>query len=250
MCKAQAIEQTALDKGLKILKQQVALDDALPNNTNPSGLKIQIRKIVETFTPQGHRIRYRFNVPSAPENEKYSLAIMMIGSGVQVVREEAYVNATGLLMEQKPRHDQEDKETLDEEDEVEVEVQAARGEPIRFVLVSADHKLIIPGTVVPYPIESKGEKCRLEARLGLPQAEAVLVYAEGLSPKAEVPFLSVSEGESHSGKFKVQPDGRARTIQLPDVNGKASGVLKVTVDIEGCSAQVEIPWGKGSYHPL
>jgi hypothetical protein len=245
-----AQSQSALDEGLKVVRQQVALDDALPSKSNPAGLKIHFSRISESFVPPSHRIRYRFNVPSAIESEKYSLAIMMIGSGIQVVRDEVYVNARGLVMEQKPRPDQEDKDSLDEEDEVEVEIQAARGEPVRFILISADHKLVIPGTVVPYPIESKNVTCRLEARLGLRDAEGVLVYAEGLPPNTEVPFLSVSEGESHPGKFAVQSDGRARTIQLPYVAGKTSGILKVSVDTKECSASVEIPWGKGSYHPL
>jgi hypothetical protein len=167
-----------------------------------------------------------------------------------VIADEVYVNAKGLLMVHKPRPEQEDKDIVEDADEIDLATSAARGEPVRFVLASADGAVLIPGTVVLYPIESKDGTCKLEVRLGLPDGEAVLIYADGLPPKSEVPIQLASAGEAEAGKFSVNASGHAATIDLPYVDGKDSGTLKVTLATKGCSTSVEIPWGKGSYHPL
>jgi hypothetical protein len=153
-------------------------------------------------------------------------------------------------MDHKPRPDQENKDSVEEEDEIDLALQAARGEPIRVVLATADGKLMVPGTVVPFPIVGKDKNCRLEIRLATPDAEAILVYADGLPPNTEVPFQSNSAGEQGQASFSVNAHGHAATADMPYVEGKASGVVKETLATKECSVSVEIPWGKGSYKPL
>jgi hypothetical protein len=103
---------------------------------------------------------------------------------------------------------------------------------------------------VPNPIEKKDGNCRLEARLAIPEAEGVIIYADGLEPGTDVPFQAVSEGESHPGSFHTNAHGHAATVNLPYVKGKSYGVLKVSVAAKGCTVSIEIPWGKGTYKPL
>jgi hypothetical protein len=234
-------------KILKIFEQQMFIDAAQPDEKNPAGLRIQLVKIDDAPTAQGTQVRYRVRIPGAPEGLKYQLVMMSIHGGTQVVRDAAYVNARGLLMEAKPKPSQENSEELNEEDEVEVAFISARGEPVRFSLISADRKHMFPGTIVPHTIESADGDCRIEARLGLPHAEGVLVYADGLPPNTAVPYQSDSETESHPGKFTVDDKGHARAILLPAVKGLNAGVLKVTISTNDCNVSVEIPWGKGSY---
>jgi hypothetical protein len=226
------------------------MDDALPDEKNPSGLHFKFSKIDEATLPQGHFLRYRAYVFGAPESKKFALAVWKIGSDLQMLPGDVYVNAKGLLMVHKPRPDQENKDSVESEDELDLAVQAARGEPVRFVLASTDEKLLVPGTLVPFPIESKTGNCRLEIRLALPDAEAVLVYADGLPPNTEVPLEAVSADEPETSKFSVNAQGHAATIDMPFVEGKESGTLKVSVSTKGCSTSVEVPWGKGTYHPL
>jgi hypothetical protein len=160
------------------------------------------------------------------------------------------VNAKGLLMVHKPRPEQENKDSVEEADELDLAVQAARGEPIRFVLAAADGKFMVPGTIVPFPIEGKDGNCRLEIRLATPDAEAVLIYADGLPPNTDVPFQSNSAGESEQAKFSANGNGHAATADLPYVDGKGSGILKTVLNTKQCSVSVGIPWGKGTYKPL
>jgi hypothetical protein len=249
-CRGQADDQAGFKKALKIIELQTVIDHPVLNEKNPSGLQIQFEKIDETPTEQGEQVRYRIRIPGAPENSKYQLAMMSIHGGRETIRDQAYVNAKGLLMESKPRRDQENKEELDEESEVEVAFVTAHGEPVRFWLISADQKKWYPGTVVPHPIESVDGECRLEARLGFPNAEAVLIYADGLPPNTEVPYQSTSESEAHTSKLTVDAKGHAQTVIFPNVKGQESGVLKVWIENKECTTSVEAPWGKGSYKRL
>ncbi|WP_263354007.1 hypothetical protein [Acidicapsa acidisoli] len=249
---AQSAARSLPPEELTMLNLQVGWDDAVPSAQNPSGLRMSFTLIdTDAFVSYNlvhHVARYRAFAPGAPADQVYSLSSWKIGSEVQTIYDQVYVNAKGLLMLHKPRPDQQDKDAVDSQDEIELSLEAARGEPVRYVLTTADGKLLVPGTVVPYPIESKDGNCRLEARLGMPDAEAVLIYVDGLAPKADVPFQEISEGESHASIFHTNPRGHAAAVDLPFVVSKAAGILKVSVATKGCTATVEIPWGKDSYH--
>jgi hypothetical protein len=161
-----------------------------------------------------------------------------------------FTNAKGLVMWHPPVGDQEKADLLDRTDEIEVDLKAARGEPIRYVLASPDGRLFFPGTVVPFPVESKDGKCRMEARLGLPEGEAVVVFVDGLAPNAVVPLKTSSEGENHAPMLAADAQGHAAAIVAPEVAGKNAGVVKISVTAPGCSVSVDVPWGAGSYQPL
>jgi hypothetical protein len=230
-----------------LFQQQAAFDDHLPNERNPAGLAMEFAKIGELNVERGRFAIYRAYVRGAAENQKYVMAQWKIGSDPQVLPGDVYVNAKGLLMKEKPSPEQEDKEMVDSDIEVELDLQAARAEPIRYLLYTADGKFSVPGTVVPYPIESRDRGCKLEVRLALPNADAVLIYADGLPTKKEAPLELVSAGQSTSEKLAVDGRGHAETVDLPFVTGKDSGTLKASIATKACATSVEIPWGKGSY---
>jgi hypothetical protein len=171
-----------------------------------------------------------------------------IGSDMDIVYNKVFVNTKGLLMTHAPRPDQMNRSVVPMGDEIDVTIQAARGEPVRFVLATEDGKLVVPGTVVPYPIVATDGDCRLEGRLALPDAQAVLIYADGLPPGTDVPLESISEGVSSPTNLHADTRGHAATVDLPFSEGKAKGVLKVALKTEGCSLKIDIPWGEGSYH--
>jgi hypothetical protein len=251
---AQAPQAALAPDAVKMLNAQVGWDDALPGEHNPTGLRMQFAKIGSEAFLQGktvgHFVRYRILVPGAPQEQTYALAQWKIGGQPQIAYKQVFVNAKGLVMMHQPRPEQQDKDAVEPEDELDVSLQTAAGEPVRYALTSADGKLIVPGTVVPNPIEKKSGNCSLEARLALPDAEGVLLYADGLEPNADIPFQAVSEGEAHPGSFHSNAHGHAATVDLPYVKGKTAGVLKVTIAAKSCSVAIEVPWGKGSYKPL
>lgn len=232
------------------IERQIGWDDNLPSDVNPSGLRFEFSKIGDLTLPQGHVINYRTYVHGAAENRKYYLGIWKVGTEIQILPTDVYVNAKGLLMDHKPRPDQENKDAVEEEDELDLGIQAARGEATRVILATADGKFMVPGTVVPFPIVSQDKSCRLEIRLATLDAEAILIYADGLPPNTEVPFESNSAGDVTQNKFTSNAQGHAAAADQPYVDGKDSGVVKETLTTKGCSVSVEIPWGKGSYHPL
>jgi hypothetical protein len=240
------------EAAVKMLNKQVGWDTAEANPKNPSGLRFRFVKIDEDRfalpEAKGHSVRYRMFVSGLAEGPKYTLGIWKIGSELAMLSDEVYVNSKGLLMVHKPRPEQENSNAVGRKDEMDLSLQAAKGEPVRFVLGSADGKLVVPGTVVPFPIESDTGRCRLEARLGLPDAQAVLIYADGLPPNSAVPLNSDSEGEAMPTSLQVNGKGHASTVDLPFIDGVVQGVLKVAIRIPSCNLSVEIQWGTGTYH--
>ncbi len=241
-------QNQALNAAVKMMHQQIGLDEAKPNDKNPDGLHVQFVKVLESSDAEGHFIRYRMLVPGAPEQEEYILGLWRIGNSIRYSRDHVFTNAKGLVMSHLPRKDQANADSLDRADEIEVDIRAARGEPLRYMLATLDGKLFFPGSIVPYPIISNDGKCRLEVRLALPEAQGILVYTDGLPANSELLLLSSSEGESHTVAMKADGSGHAVSIVGPYVAGKASGTLDMMLKAPGCTLSAEVPWGHGSYH--
>lgn len=244
------VEQNFHDQAVTLMQQQIGLDADTPNERNPEGLHIQFQKIQEKQLPTGRSIQYRLLAPGVPEKEKYTLTVWRIGVDMKDTPAPVYANAKGLLMWHIPTPDQEDKDSLDKADEVEIDLKAARGEPIRYMLRSQDGRLFFPGTIVPYPVESKDANCRIEGRLGFPEGQAILVYVDGVPPGAQVPIQTATEGQTHASKVTADKRGHAVAVVSPTVAGTNVGVAKISVALPGCSVAVELPWGQGSYRPL
>jgi hypothetical protein len=232
-----------------LLQRQMSWDDNQPGKNNPNRLYFQFSEIEETISSGKRVAHYRVYVFGAPENKKYTLTVWKIGAEPRNLSNEVYVNAKGLLLMHKPRPGQEDSDFLGDE-EFHLNVQAARAEPVRYALTSSDKEILIYGTLVPFPRENTDRGCRLEVRLAVPDATAVLIYAEGLPANAEIPFQMLSAGQPETGKFSVNVEGRAVSPAFPALSGMESNSLRVTLTTTGCSATVELPWGKGSYHQL
>lgn len=231
----------------EIIQSQINWDHVVPNQKNPSGLRFKFSKIDVAPSHNGHLVRYRAYVLGASEKRKYALGIWKIGGDLQNLPVDVYVNAKGLLLAHPARPDEENSEILTDGDELDIVTQAAPGEPVRFALTTSDGKFLVPGTIVPFPLESKGASCRIELRLVEPAAQAILIYANGLPPNSEIPFETISGGEPKSSKFSVNAKGHAVTTDLPFVVGKDTGTLKVSVATKECLTSVEIPWGKDTY---
>jgi hypothetical protein len=244
------VQQNFHDQAVNLIQQQIGLDTNVPNERNPEGLGIRFQKIQENQQPTGRSFQYRLLMPGAPEKEKYTLTVWRIGADMKDTPAPVYTNAKGLLMWHLPTAEQEEKDSLDKADEVEIDLKAARGEPIRYMLRSQDGRLFFPGTIVPFPIESKDGNCRLEVRLAFPEGQAMLVYADGLPPGAQVPMHMASEGQTHDSKMKANAQGHAVSVVSPAVPGTNAGVAKISVALPGCSVAVDVPWGDGSYRPL
>lgn len=236
-------------KVLQMLKTQVLWDNGLDH---PEGPRLRFVKVDEVTRPEGNFIRYRIYASGVPEGTPYTLAAWTIGKDLDdlnVLSEGVYVNRKGLLLTRKPNPDEEDSDTVTAKDaEYDLGLQAADGEPLRFVLRSADNKVLVPGTLVPFPIESTDKGCKLSALLATPDAEAILVEADGFTPNSQILLQSESAGEQHQSQKPVDVGGHVQFVDLPYVAGKEAGMLNATISTKYCTVFISVPWGKGTYH--
>lgn len=234
-------------KLVEMLNTQVSWDAGF---SNPSGPRLRFVKFDEFTRSDGHFTRYRIYADGVRAGTPYILALLKIGvfpENVQILSSNVFVNSRGLLLTTKSTRDDEDSETAPEGVEYDVGIQAANGEPLRFLLRSKDDKVFIPGTLVPFPIESADNGCKLEARLAVPEGQAILIYGGGFSPNSEVLVQSDSAGEIKESKHNVDANGHVQFVELPSVLGKDSGILKDSISTKECTVSISIPWGKGTY---
>jgi len=235
-------------KTLQMLNAQVVWDSGF---NRPNGPRLQFAQFAELATPDGHLARYRIYAPGAPEDTPYILAAWKIGASLddlEVLSSAVYVNRKGLLLNRQPAAAEQDSETLADDVEFELSAQAADGEPLRLVLRSPDNKIMIPGTLVPFPIESADKSCKLTALLATSEGQAILLYGDGFPPNAQVVEDNDSSGELKHSTKPADANGHVQFVALPYVIGKTAGVLKDTLSTKDCSVTVSIPWGAGSYH--
>lgn len=233
---------------LQMLKTQVFWDNGFDH---PTSSRLRFVKVDEVTQPGGHYIRYRIYASGVPEGTPYTLAAWTIGkdlNDLNVLSEGVYVNRKGLLLTRKPNPDEEDKDTVAPDAEYDLGLQAADGEPLRFVLRSADSKVLVPGTLIPFPIESVDKGCKLSALLAMPDAEAVLIEADGFTPNSQILLQSESAGEQHQSQKPVDAGGHVQFVDLPYAAGKEAGMLNATISTKYCTVFISVPWGKGTYH--
>jgi hypothetical protein len=234
---------------VQMLQTQIVWDNGL---NHPTGPRLRFVKVDELTRPEGHFIRYRIYASGAAEGTPYILAGWTIGKSItdlNVISGSVYVNRKGLLLTRKPNPDEEDRDTVGPDAEYDLGVQAADGEPLRLVLRSPDNKVLMPGTLVPFPIEAADKNCKLSALLATPDGEAILIEGEGFQPNSQVLLQSNSAGEQRQSQKPVDASGHIQFVDLPYVIGKDAGELNDTISTKECTVSVIIPWGKGTYHP-
>jgi len=218
---------------------------------HPAGPRLRFVKVDDVTRPEGHFVRYRIYADKVPEGAPYILEGWTIGkdfADLNLLSNSVYVNRKGLLLTRKPNPDEEDLDTVGPDAEYDLGVQAADGEPVRILLRSPDNKLLAPGTLVPFPIESKDKDCVLSARLATPDAEAILIEGEGFAPDTQVLVQSNSAGEQMQMRESVDGSGHLQFVELPFVAGKDVGMLNETISTTDCTVSIIIPWGTGTYH--
>jgi hypothetical protein len=243
---AQAAKRISPEDVQNLLQRQMNWDENPANGKNPYGLHFQFFKIDESGSPGESLLTYRVYVLGAPEGKKYGLTVWKIGSEPHLIPGDIYVNGKGLLMVHKPNPGQEDSDFVGD-DELHLTLQAAQGEPIRYSLASSDKQVLISGTVVPFPLEANGQGCRLEVRLALPDADAVLISADGLPANTDVPLQLISGGVADPAGFHTDARGHGVTTNIPVIDDLDGGSLRVALSSHECSTAIEVPWGKKSY---
>ena len=233
-------EQPPMDVARKLLGQQYAWDQSGALAVTRLIFKEKSRK----KTDQGTVLTYDVSAPGLPTDQHYTLVAWPLNRGIAPVRSGISLTADGKLTctgktqaDCKPEADP----------IINISVQAARGEPKRFGLISDDQKVKALGTIVPFPIIGKDAGCALEVLMGTPDGDVAMVKGSGFAPNTSVPISSDSAGEVVTGIWKVDDKGNLMSSVLPQVRGKTSGDTTILVKAPGCSPKVTFHWGKDSY---
>jgi hypothetical protein len=236
-------EQKALEVAGKLVGQQHAWDGAAATSATKLIFKEKSRKKAE----QGTVIIYELSAPDLPKDQHYTLMAWPLNRAIGPVRGGIALNAEGRLActgktpadcTTKPGDDP----TID------IALQFAKGEAKRFALISDDQKSKALATVVAFPIIGKDAGCSLEALLGTPDGEVVLITGSGFPPSTSVPMSSDSAGEVTTGFWQVNAKGELASMVLPQVRGKTSGDTTVFLKSPACAPKISFHWGKGTYH--
>jgi len=233
---------------LKLLQGMTNWDHAPAMPLNPQGLHLRFAQFDKRKTANDNAVVYRAYASGAPTGQRYSLVSWTVGEPLQSVVAEVWLNERGLLMCSKPTSEQQNADSVSEHDEINLVIQAGKGEPKRFALVSEDQKLLVPGTLVPYPIEAKDKACSVQALLASPHGEAFLLQGSGFPRQTTVNVESISAGERQTGNFQSSVTGELTATVFPFVEGKDSGVAEVHLSTPDCKLDLKLPWGKDSYH--
>jgi hypothetical protein len=233
-------DQPPMDVARKLLGQQYAWDQSGALAVTRLIFKEKSRK----KTDQGTVLTYDVSAPGLPTDQHYTLVAWPLNRGIEPVRSGISLTADGKLTctgktqaDCKPEADP----------IINIAVQAARGEPKRFGLISDDQKVKALGTIVPFPIIGKDAGCSLEVLLGTPDGDVAMVKGSGFAPNTSVPISSDSAGEVVTGTWNVDDKGNLMSSVLPQVRGKTSGDTTILVKAPGCSPKVTFHWGKASY---
>jgi hypothetical protein len=239
-------QPTPTKKLLSLLERQARWDEE-SGVLNPSGLRLRFEKIDEQGTQGGLvTTRYRVFAEGAPENKVYALESWPMDKAISPDPRDIYVNGQGLLMIHKPKPEQEASfKAVD--DEFEVTSITNNAEPIRFSLSRRDGQLKVFGTLVPHPVVSEDQGCKIEARVAQPDATAVLIILDGFPAKAKIPLVLESEGATLSDMLATNTDGHAVMAFFPYVPGKTQGTLKASAEGSNCLPSVALPWGPDSH---
>lgn len=234
-------EQQMMDVARKLLGQQYAWDQSGAIAVTRLIFKEKSRK----KTDQGTVLTYDISAPGLPTDRHYTLIAWPLNRGIEPVKSGISLTTDGKLTctgktqtDCKPESDP----------IISLAIQAAKGEPKRFGLISDDQKAKALGTVVPFPILGKDAGCSLEVLLGTPDGDVAMVIGSGFAPNTSVPISSDSAGEVVTGTWKVDDKGNLMSSVLPRVRGKTSGETTILVNAPGCSPKVSFHWGKDSYH--
>ena len=234
-------DEQQMELARKLLAQQYAWDQGATSGVTRLVFKERERK----KTDQGTVITYDVSAPGLPTDLHYTLMGWPLNRGVEPIRGGITLTADGrrTCTGKTPADCKPDADPI-----ISFSVQAARGEPKRFVLISDDKKAKSLGTIVAFPIIGKDAGCSLEVLLGTPDGQIVMVKGSGFAPNTSVPISSDSAGEVVNGVWKIDEKGNLMSSVFPQVRGKTSGETTIVVKAPGCSPKVTFRWGKDSYH--
>lgn len=233
-------DEQQMEAARKLLAQQYAWDESGARGVT----RLVFKERDSKKTDHGTVLTYDVSAPGLPTDQHYTLLMWPLNRAVEPVRSGITLTGNGRLTctGKTPADCKPESDPI-----ISLAVQAAMGEPKRFVLISDDKKAKALGTIVAFPIVGKDAGCSLEVLLGTADGEIAMVKGSGFAPNTSVPISSDSAGEVVAGTWKVDDKGELMSSVFPRVRGKTSGETTILVKAPGCSPKVSFRWGKDSY---
>jgi len=200
-------------------------------------------------TPEGTQVTFSVHAKGFQPGDSLRLLRWPLDSAIKDVASGLTVDGTGQLI--CPEISQGNcLSSMQPGDPVHVTELAARGEPLRLAVVSADGRKQAEATIIPFPLEDTSNNCKLEVILGAKNSSLVLLEGAGFPPRTKVEVHIVSYGKDQPVTTTTNSQGGLIVAVLPEIAGHASGTTTVSYKGSSCSPSLSFPWGKGSYHPL
>jgi hypothetical protein len=229
------------DQLLATLAKQLHWDNGGAGNLDHLAFHLRFEKVETVKTADGNQPRYRIFAEGLPENKVYGLSTLEVGKLIVNSAQDIYVNEQGLVMTRRPQPEEEAAPRLPGA-ELYVTPKTVAGLPTRYAVGSRDGNVIAFGTIDPVPVVNLDRLCRLEARIGAPDAEAVLVVADGFTPQMKLTIILESQGDVVKIESTTDHSGHTVVAGFPFIQGFAKGVLKASAQGENCLPSVQIPW--------
>lgn len=209
---------------------------------NSSGATLVFREIGRGQADGQTVIVYNLFASGLPKNASYRLWTRLVGQNPRPAAD-ALINKDGKIVNVLANPG-----LRVQEDSIDLNVVAGKGEPKLFALISNDGQYRAFAQVVPFPIEKKAGPCRMSVVMLAANYFAVEVLVTGLQPDEDLQIDSRSGDEANHGTGKATDQGTYVALLAPFVKGQTSGKARFNVIATSCKIGVEFPWGDGSYH--
>jgi hypothetical protein len=206
---------------------------------NSPGAKLTHKELKRVLVKDRTVVVYNLYATGLPKGEHFILWHLIIGGEPQPGAD-AYINEDGKVVNvlaDPARHIVEDP--------IDLQVFAAKGEPLRFALIS-DDGIKVFDRIIPFPIEVASGACRLSLEEMAPYYSAVLIKVIGLAPNEDLTLDQHSENEGGQTKAKADETGSYSSLVMPFVKSKTSGTASFQVTANSCKVGLSFPWGQGS----
>lgn len=200
-------------------------------------------------TPEGTQATFTLHATGFQPGDSITLLRWPLDSRVKQITSGLTVDTSGQVI--CPEISQGDcLSSMQPGDPVHVKDIAARGEPLRIAIVSANGKKRAESTIIPFPLEATSNSCKLEVILGTKNAGLVLLEGAGFPASSQIEFHIVTDGQDHPVTTSTTKRGGLIVAVLPAVAGHTSGTTTISYHGQTCSPSLSFPWGVNSYHPL
>ena len=222
------------------LAQGAPGQDKWSEKFNSSGAKLTYKQTGREFAGGRTVLTYNLFATGLPRDQKYVLWTWGITTGPRAIAD-AYLNGDGKVVNVRA-----DREAHVNEDPIDLRISGAKGEPVRFALVSADGTLHAFTRIIPFPMEKDSGACHLSVIELAPNYAGVQMVVTGLQPEEAVKIAERSGDEGGSAKGVADAEGVYNAAVFPVLKGKQSGKARFELDGQSCKIAIDFSWGEGT----